>query len=133
MTVYQQTSYLTCTPEVTQHAACMQSTWPFTSLVQNRTCTHEQLPSTNHIQTHVHTPAEHTSPLLVGAQTPHASAPRSLSHRPQHLKKKQMDTSWLDGSPEHTATVLHHTNRCTHMHEELNSLKLSNCSPAYVF
>lgn len=78
--------------------------------------------SYTHTRTHAHTAAVHTSPPLVQTQTPHASAPHSISHRPQEKKKKQMGTSCLDESPVYAATVLlmHvHTARShsrTHMH-----------------
>lgn len=90
-------------------------THKYTSRVQNHIYTQEHLVAINHIHTHTHTAAVHTSPLLVQTQTPHASAPHSMSRRPQEQKKKQMGTSCLDEGPGYTATVLwSHTYTHTH-------------------
>lgn len=79
---------------------------------------------------HAHTAAVHTSPPLVQTQTPHASAPHSISRRPQEKKKKQMGTSCLDEGPAYAATVLlMHVRTHTHAHKctkKLNSTHTVN-------
>lgn len=79
-----------------------------------------------HSYTHAHTAAVHTSPPLVQTQTPHASAPHSISRRPQEKKKKQMGTSCLDEGPVYAATVLlMHVHTHTHSHINTHESKIS--------
>lgn len=106
-----------CT-DISHRHECMihTHTHTHTRRVRNHMYTQERSLAINHIHTHTHTPAAHTNPVLVQTQTPHASAPRSPSRRPQEQKKKQMGTSCLDESPGYTATVLHHTHAWTRTH-----------------